>query len=67
LEPSVASSDNFVWIGFPYKWPGVIGVVFLDEAVDCGLQIDQRIEHAMLKPAAGQFGEKALDCIQPRA
>jgi len=53
LEPSASRGDYFVWVGFPYEGSGVIGVVFLDETVNSGLQIDQRMEHAVPKPAPG--------------
>jgi len=41
--------------------------VQFDEAVDCGLEIIDGSEDAVLQPAAGEFGEEALDSVQPRA
>jgi hypothetical protein len=67
LEPSVSSSDYLVWICFPDERFGFVGIVLLDEAIDCGLQIDKRVEYAMLEPASGQFGEETLNRVQPRA
>jgi hypothetical protein len=32
---------------------------------DCRLQSDEGMEHASLKSALGQFGEEALDGIDP--
>lgn len=40
--------------------------MFLDEAVDGGLEIDDRMEDAVLQASAGQFGEKPLDRVEPR-
>ena len=37
-----------------------------DEAVDGGLEVDDGVEHATLETSSGEFGEEALDCIQPR-
>jgi len=37
LEPSIDSSDNFLWIGFPGEWLGFLVVVLGDEAVYGGL------------------------------
>ena len=41
-------------------------VGFLQEAVDGGLEIDDRAEDAAFEAAFGQFGEEALDRIEPR-
>src|SRR5260221_6325847 len=38
-----------------------------DEAVDGGLEVDDRAKDAALEAAAGEFGEEALDGIEPRA
>jgi hypothetical protein len=37
----------------------------LEEAVDGGLEIDDRTEDAAFEAALGQFGEEALDRIEP--
>src|SRR3974390_3289566 len=47
------------------KGLGVI-VGFLQEAVDGGLEIDNRAEGTAFEAAFGQFGEEALDRIEPR-
>ena len=67
LEPPISGGDNFVWISFPFEGLGVVGVVFVDEPIDRGLQIDQRIEDSVFESAVGQFSEEALDRVQPRA
>ena len=38
-----------------------------DVAVDRGLQLDDRAEHAAPEPTPGQRGEEGLDRVQPRA
>jgi hypothetical protein len=41
LEPSISRRDDFVWVCFPYEWFSIVLIVFLDEAIDGGLEIDQ--------------------------
>ena len=41
--------------------------MLLDEAIDCGLQFDEGVEHTVLEPSARQLGEEALDRVEPRA
>ena len=67
MEPSVSSCDDVVGVGFPYEWLWVGRIVFADEAVDGGLEIGDGMEDAVLEPAPGEFGEEALDGIEPRA
>ena len=67
LEPSVWGCDDVVGVGFPYEWLWVGRIVFADEAVDCGLEIDDGMEDAVLEPPPGEFCEEALDGIEPRA
>src|SRR5260370_8000655 len=38
-----------------------------DEAVDGGLEVDDRAKDAALEAAPGEFGEEALDGIEPGA
>ncbi len=42
-------------------------IVFLDEAVDGGLQIEDGGEDAMLQGSTGEFCEEALDGVEPGA
>jgi hypothetical protein len=51
LKPSVSCGDNFVRLGSPDKWFGVVDVVLCDEAVDGDLQIDRAPEDPMLEPS----------------
>jgi len=67
LEPSVSSGDDVIGVGAPDERPRVLGIVFTDEAVDGGLQIDDGMEDAVLEPAPGEFGEEAFDGVEPRA
>jgi len=57
LEPSVSGGDNLIGVGAPHEWPRFGIVVFGDDAVDGGLQIDDGVKHAVLQPAPGQLGE----------
>jgi hypothetical protein len=61
LEPSVSGGDDIIWIGFPDEWLWVAGIVFVDEAVDGGLEVDDGMEDAVREPAPGKFGEEALE------
>ena len=56
---------DVVWVGFPGEGLGGGGVVFADEAIDSGLEIDEGMEDAVLEPPPGQLGEEALDGIEP--
>jgi hypothetical protein len=40
LEPTVSGGDDIVGVGAPEEWLGLGCVVFGDEAVDGGLQVD---------------------------
>jgi len=65
LKPTVSSCDDFIRIGLPDEGFGVVSVVFSNEAIDRGLEIDERMEDAILEPPPGQFCEEALDGIKP--
>jgi len=52
-------------ICFPDEWSCFLGVVFCEESVDCGLQVDEGMEDTVLEAASGQLDEKALNRIQP--
>ena len=65
MVPAFDGGDDFVGIGGPHEGFGVI-VGFLLEAVDGGLEIDNRAEGAAFEAAFGQFGEEALGRIEPR-
>ena len=62
--PAPDGGDDFVGIGGPGEGLG-LSVVIFKEAVDCGLQVDDRVEDAALQPSLGQFGEEAFDGIEP--
>jgi transposase len=64
--PASNSSDDFVGIGSPSEGPR-FGVVFDDEAVDGGLQVNNRQEDATLQSALGELCEEAFHGVQPRA
>ena len=58
--PASDGGDDFVWIGGPCEGLGVC-VLLGDEAVDGGLEIDQRVECAALQAPLGEFGEEAFE------
>ena len=58
LEPSVSSHYDVVGIVCPDQGLGVGGVVVADEAIDGRLEIYDRMEHAVLKPALGNLAKK---------
>ena len=65
MEPTVSCRYDVIGVGFPDEGLGVGGVVFADEPIDGGLEIDDRMEDAILEPAPRQLGEEALDGIEP--
>ena len=64
--PACGGGDDFVGIGGPGEGPGVI-VGFAQEAVDGGLELDDRSEHAAFEAALAELGEEALHGIEPGA
>lgn len=64
---AVSGGDDVIGVGFPDEWSRVLGIVFADEAVDGGLKIDNGMEDVVLEPAPGEFGEEALDGVEPGA
>src|ERR1044072_3473795 len=58
--------SDFVWIGGPGEGLG-FSVVIFKEAVNGGLQVNDRAEDTALQPSLGQFGEEAFDGIEPGA
>ena len=58
-------SDDLVGIGGPDEGFG-IGIGFLQEAVDGGLEIGDAFEDGAFEPTPCQLGEEALDRIEPR-
>jgi len=64
LELSISGCDDFVWISAPHEGLGFTAVMLGNEALDCGLQVNDRMKHAVLQPSAGEFGEEALNRVQ---
>jgi len=64
LVPSFYGSDDLVWVGGPGERFRVF-VGFGDEAIDCGLEIDEGMEDAPFEAPPGEFGEETLDGIEP--
>ena len=59
--PSLGGDDD-LRIGPLDEWRR-LQVVDVDEGVDGALEIDERMEHAVLVSPARQLGEKSLDGI----
>lgn len=53
-------------VGLPDEGPRLL-VVLRGEAVDGGLEIDDGVEDAVFQAAAREFGEEALDGVEPGA
>ena len=64
MVPSFHGSNDLVWIGGPGKGFGVF-VGLCDEAIDGGLEIDERMEDVAFEPPSCEFGEEALDGVEP--
>src|SRR5271166_2428470 len=63
--PPFDGGDDFVGVGGPCE--GFWHLVCLDdEAVDGGLEVDDGSEDPALQSSLGQFGEEALDRVEPR-
>ena len=64
--PTSDGGDDAVGIGGPDEglW---IGILLGNEAVDCSLEVDQRMEGAAPEAATGELGKEALDRVKPRA
>ena len=62
--PAFDGGDDFVGIGGPDErlW---VGILVDEEAVDSGLEVDQRMEHAAFQATSGEFGKETLDGVEP--
>ncbi len=64
--PSTNGGDDLIGVGGPNEGLGVM-VGLSDEAINGGLEFDDGVKDAALEAAAGEFGEEALDGIEPGA
>ena len=64
MFPAADFFDDGIGVGGPEKGFG-IGIGFLQEAVDGGLEIDDAFEDAAFEPPSCQLGKEALDCVEP--
>ena len=64
MVPASDGGDDLVGIGGPHEGLGVIVGLF-EEAVDSGLEINDRAEDPAFEATSGQLGEEALDGIEP--
>jgi len=62
--PTARGGDDLVGIGSPGEGLGLL-VVGGDEAVDGGLEVYDALEDAAPEPAFGEYGEEALDRVEP--
>ena len=61
--PASDGLDNFAWLSSPCE--GLrLGVVFDDEAIGSGLQVDDRYEDAAFQSPLRELGEEALDGVK---
>jgi len=63
LLPTLDALDDPIWIGCPGEGLRII-IVFLDEAVDSGLKLDEGSEYAAFQPPPREFCEEAFDGIR---
>jgi hypothetical protein len=64
LVPAPDGSDDFVGVRGPREWlRTVVGLV--EKSIDGGPEIDDRPEDATFQAALGEFGEEALDGVEP--
>ena len=59
-----AGEDDFRF-GAPDEWLCLDPIMLGHEAVDCRLQIDDRMKDAMLQASASKLGNETLDGFQP--
>jgi hypothetical protein len=64
LFPAADFFDDGIGVGGPDEGFG-IGIGFLQEAVDGGLEIDDAFEDAAFEPPSRQLGEEAFNCVEP--
>ena len=64
MVPMANSGDDSVGIGGPSEGLRII-VRLPEEAVDRGLEFDNRPEYTAFEPALPQLGEETLDGIEP--
>src|SRR5438046_8444180 len=64
MVPAFDRGDDLLRIGGPDEGLWII-VGFPEEAINRGLEIDDRAEHATCEPALGQLGKEALDGVEP--
>ena len=65
MSPALDSSEDGVGGFGPDERLG-LAIGLGDEAVDCGLELNDRGEDAALEPLAGELGKPAFDGVGPR-
>jgi hypothetical protein len=64
LLPSPDRGEDAIGVGGPVEGFGV-GVGLVEESVDRGLEVDEGAEDAAFEPSPREFGEEALDGVEP--
>ncbi len=64
--PTFDGGNDLVGVGGPMEGLWLL-VVFFEEAVDCGLEIDDGVEDAAPEATLRQLCKEALDRVEPRA
>ena len=64
MFPAPHLLDDSIGIGGPGEGLGVV-VHFGEVSFAGGLEIDDALERTSLEPLSGQFGEEALDGVEP--
>ena len=64
MVPSFHGCDDLVGVCGPCErfW---VRVGFGEEAIDCRLEIDERVEDATFEPPFREFGEEPFDGVEP--
>ena len=66
MVPSSDGGDYPVWVCGPCEGVGV-GIGVGNKAVDGGLEVDDGAQDPAFQSSSGEFGEAALDSIEPGA
>lgn len=60
--PTPYGSDDLVWVGIPDKRPRVL-IMLLYEAIDGGLEVDDRVDNVVFQASPSELCEEALDGV----
>jgi hypothetical protein len=66
LVPALDGCDDFVGIGGPNEWSGIV-VGLGNKTIDGGLEIDEGSKHAALQSALAQLSKEPSTALSPEA